>query len=316
LRKNEIEYREIELVTEDGLRLHAWYTPPQNGALILVAHGHADAIPEDFYLLFAQHGYGVLAWDFRAHGESEGEYSTLGYFEALDVKAALDFALAQPGVEHIGGWGGSMGAATMIRAAAQYPQIEAVVLDSAYTSLREVIDMRVPGAFFTPIVQFIGETRTGARVDEVNPERDIARISPRPLLIIQGEADLNIPADSAQRLYLAAGDPKFLWTEADVPHMNMYAYFKTRYTHRVINFFSDALLGKKTGDGFFPPPVPYIFNNSAMARATRLAASGCLIRRQVSTTCAFSLGRLIQRVRARTTSCGLGAQTPAPSSTT
>jgi fermentation-respiration switch protein FrsA (DUF1100 family) len=244
LQQNGIEYQEVELVTEDGLKLHAWYTPPQNGALILVAHGHAAAIPEDLYLLFARHGYGVLAWDFRAHGKSEGEYSTLGYFEVLDVKAALAFALAQPGVEHVGGWGGSMGAATMIRAAAQYPGIEAVVLDSAYTSLWEVIDMRVPGPFFTPIVQFFGETRTGARVDEVNPERDIVHISPRPLLIIQGEADRNIPADSAQRLYQAAGEPKFLWTEADVPHMNMYAYFKTRYTNRVIGFFNDTLLEK------------------------------------------------------------------------
>lgn len=244
LHRNGIDVQEITLVTEDGLRLRAWYTPPRNGALILVAHGHAAAILEDFYLLFAQHGYGVLAWDFRAHGKSEGEYSTLGYFEVMDVKAALDFALAQPGVEHIGGWGGSMGAATMIRAAAQYSQIEAVISDSAYTTLREVIDMRVPSPFFTPIVQFIGETRTGARVDEVNPEQDIARISPRPMLIIQGEADRNIPADSAQRLYDAAGEPKSLWTEADVPHMNMYAYFKTRYTNRVISFFNDALLAK------------------------------------------------------------------------
>ncbi len=68
LRENGIEFQDIELVTEDGIKLSAWYTPPKNGAVILVAHGYGDKRPEDFYALFASHGYGVIAWDFRAHG--------------------------------------------------------------------------------------------------------------------------------------------------------------------------------------------------------------------------------------------------------
>ena len=88
----------MELVTEDNVRLSAWYTPPQNGALILVAHGYGDKRTEHYYTLFASHGYGVIAWDFRAHGTSEGNFSSLGYYEVLDARAALDFALAQPGV--------------------------------------------------------------------------------------------------------------------------------------------------------------------------------------------------------------------------
>lgn len=108
LRQNRIPYQAIELLTSDGVRLAAWYTPPQNGSLILVAHGYGARRSEDFYSLFAEHGYGVLAWDFRGHGASGGELVTLGYYETLDVEAALDFALDQPDVEHIGGWGGSM----------------------------------------------------------------------------------------------------------------------------------------------------------------------------------------------------------------
>ena len=116
----------------------------KNGAVILVAHGYGDKRAEDFYALFASHGYGVIAWDFRAHGESEGDFSSLGYYETLDAKAALDFALAQPGVEHVGAWGGSMGAVTMIRATAQYPEIEALVADSPYATLEDEMDLRVP----------------------------------------------------------------------------------------------------------------------------------------------------------------------------
>lgn len=85
--------------------------------------------------MLAREEYGVLAWDARAHGESDGEISTLGYKEVLDVKAALDFALAQPEIKHVGAWGGSIGGATMIRAAAEFPQIEALVVDSSFSSV-------------------------------------------------------------------------------------------------------------------------------------------------------------------------------------
>ena len=90
LRTNGIEFQQVELVTEDHVRLSAWYTPPQNGAVILVAHGYGDKRTEHYYALFASHGYGVVAWDFRAHGQSEGEFSSLGYYEVLDAKAALE----------------------------------------------------------------------------------------------------------------------------------------------------------------------------------------------------------------------------------
>ena len=161
LQANGIEFQEVELVTEDNVRLSAWYTPPKNGAVILVAHGYGDKRMEDIYALFASHGYGVIAWDFRAHGESAGEFCSLGYYEILDAKAALDFALAQPGVEHIGAWGGSMGAVTMIRAAARYPEIEALVADSPYATLEDEMDLRVPFPLMRPLIRFFAERESG-----------------------------------------------------------------------------------------------------------------------------------------------------------
>jgi uncharacterized protein len=244
LRANGIDFQEIELVTEDHVRLSAWYTPPENGAVILVAHGYGDKRTEPYYSLFASHGYGVLAWDFRAHGNSAGEFSSLGYFEVLDAKAALDFALAQPGVEHVGAWGGSMGAVTMIRATAQYPEIEALVADSPFTTLEEEMDLRVPFPVMRSLIRFFAERESGVSVSSVRPVDDIVRIRPRPVFLIQGMGDGMVPLDSAERLYDAAGEPRQLWTEKDVPHLNMYAFYKTRYTKRVIKFFDEYLLKK------------------------------------------------------------------------
>ena len=244
LRASNIEFQEIELVTEDNITLSAWYTPPKNGTVILVAHGYGDKRAEDFYALFAEHGYGVIAWDFRAHGKSEGDFSSLGYYEVLDVKAALDFILTQPNVEHIGGWGGSMGAVTMIRATAQYPQIEALVADSPFSTLEEELDLRVPFPIMRSLIRYFAEKETGLSLDLVRAVDDIAEISPRPVFIIQGMGDEMVPLDSAQRIYDAAGEPRQLWTEDEVPHLNMYPYYKTRYTKRVIKFFDSYLLGR------------------------------------------------------------------------
>jgi fermentation-respiration switch protein FrsA (DUF1100 family) len=245
LQASGIEFQEVELLTEDNVRLSAWYTPPRNGAVILVAHGYGDKRMEDFYLLFASHGYGVIAWDFRAHGKSAGEFCSLGYYEILDAKAALDFALAQPGVEHVGGWGGSMGAVTMIRAAALYPEIEALVADSPYATLEEEMDIQVPFPVMRPLIRFFAEREAGVTLDQVRPVDDIGRISPRPVFLIQGLRDGMVPLDSGQRLYDAAGEPRQLWEEENVPHLNMYFYFKDKYTEQVIQFFDDYLLKKQ-----------------------------------------------------------------------
>jgi fermentation-respiration switch protein FrsA (DUF1100 family) len=243
LEERHISYDEVQLRTEDRLLLHAWYTPPKNGILILLAHGHAGAIPVDYYLMFAERGYGVLAWDFRAHGQSEGKWSTLGSKEALDVKAALDFAAKQPGIRHVGAWGGSMGAAVLIHAAAQYPEIEALVSDSGYTTLKEVAAMRTGFPLLGPFVRLFGWMETGADLNQMNPVEDISRISPRAVFLIQGLSDTAIPPHSAERLYEAAGEPKQIWLEREVGHMAMYPQKGNQYIERVIGFFEKYLGG-------------------------------------------------------------------------
>lgn len=244
LRKYKIDYQPVDLITEDGIRLSAWYTPPKNGAVILLAHGYGNKRPEWVYALLAKKKYGVLAWDARAHGESEGDISTIGYLEVLDVKAALEYAQVQPGVQHIGAWGGSMGGATIIRAAAEFPQIEAIFIDSSFTSLEEEFNYLVPYPMINPVAKFIITAGTGFTLDDVNPLNDIARISPRPVYIVHSTADAVAPPDSGERLFAAAGEPRFLWEKDNVPHQMMYLDNPRRYQRRLLDFFDEWLLGK------------------------------------------------------------------------
>ncbi len=247
LKENNIPYQEIELTAKDGVKLSAWYTPPHaegSRAVILVAHGYNANRPEGIYVMFAQHGYGVLAWDFRAHGKSGGDISTLGYYEQLDVEAALDYALAQPDVEHIGAWGGSMGGATMILTAAKHPEIEAVVSDSAFPTLDDVMKLNVPIKFMQPFMLFFGEWSSGAEIAQVRPVDEIAKISPRAVFIIDGWEGAAVVMNSPYRLYDAANEPKQLWVEDGVPHLGMYGNDPQEYEKQIIDFFDVWLLGK------------------------------------------------------------------------
>jgi fermentation-respiration switch protein FrsA (DUF1100 family) len=242
--EHNIKFQNVDLLTEDGIRLTAWYTPPKNGVVILLAHGYGDNRPEWMYPLLAKKDYGILAWDTRAHGESDGEISTIGYLEVLDVKAALEYALVQPGVEHVGAWGGSMGGATLIRAAAQYPEIEALVVDSSFTSLSDEFDFLVPYPVINPVAKLLMWAQTGISIDHVSPVDDIAKISPRPVYVIQGMGDTVASPYSAEELFNAAKEPRFLWVEENVPHLAMVLDNPGRYQRRVVNFFDEYLLNK------------------------------------------------------------------------
>ncbi len=242
--KGGIPFENITLTTSDHVSLDTWYTPPQNGVVILAAHGYAGVRHSDIHMMLARHGYGVLSWDFRAHGKSGGEVSTLGFYEILDVEAALDFALQHPGVMHVGAWGGSMGGATLIMATANHLEIEALVADSSFTSLRDEMNVAIQMSWMRSLIGFFAEQAIGefGVIEKIRPVEVIGQISPRPVLIIQGLSDSVVPVDSGERLYLASGEPHTLWSEEGVEHVQMFHTFPEQYEQLVITFFDEAFL--------------------------------------------------------------------------
>lgn len=69
-----VEFREIRFTTPDGVHLSGWYIPSRNRAAVVVLHGASStrsAVLEHAIAL-ARHGYGVLLYDARGHGRSDG----------------------------------------------------------------------------------------------------------------------------------------------------------------------------------------------------------------------------------------------------
>jgi len=245
------DFQTVEFPSADGLKLRGWYIPPKNGAVVIFVHGLGNNRSEllDEVGLAAARGYGALLFDLRNHGQSEGDRTTLGLREVDDVLGATRFVRAQPEVDFakIALFGHSMGGATVLLAAAQMPEIAAVLAESAYSSAEDNIAEGVQGltglpAFpFAPLVLFFGQREAGVDIRAVRPVDVIGKISPRPVFIIHGERDGLIPVQNAYRLYAAAGEPKQLYILPGVSHSGFLQAAPVEYPRRILTFL-DAYL--------------------------------------------------------------------------
>ena len=157
---------------------------------------------------FTSRGFDFVAYDSRAHGASEGEHCTYGYYEKLDLRRVLDEA----GAERVILIGHSLGAAVALQTAAIDPRVSAVVAAASFSDLRTIATERAPFVFTKGSIAGAlakAEQDGRFRVDEVSPLRAASAIS-APVLLIHGEADRNTRPAHSSRIYEALRGPKKL----------------------------------------------------------------------------------------------------------
>ena len=190
----------VEFRTDDGLLLRGWFAPGRDGSAVVLVHGlgsnRAELLPEASVLL--HHGHGVLVFDSRASGESEGTLASWGDRERQDVDAALRLVRARSGVDpaRVGLYGFSVGASTVALAAAGDAAVRAVALGPVWPSLEAELHRKFQlsrgrSALLAEVVfRFAGVT-----VDAVRPVDALPKIPPRPLLFISGTRDEDTPSE-------------------------------------------------------------------------------------------------------------------------
>ena len=236
----------VTLHTRDGLDLAGWYVPSKNRAAIVIVHGGGGDRrgSRRHAAMLARHGYGVLLYDARGRGESEGSPNAQGWTWQADVSAALDFLSHRKDVDpgRIGGLGLSTGADVLLEAAAQDPRLKAVVLDGSTTrSLADVRQLKASDAI-TGIPYWAVAYGTIAALDQSLPGEplvDLARqLAPKPALFIASN-ELGEPI--VNRKYAAAyGDLGALW-RVDAGHTRGLAEHPQEYERRVIRFLERSL---------------------------------------------------------------------------
>lgn len=237
--------RAVDVRSKDGTALKGWFVPATSDRLLLVQHGYKDTLEHLFGLaaLFHRHGYQVLLMCVRAHDGSDGELVGLGMRGEMDDMAA--WANTQPGVNpaKVGMFGVSMGGSLAIQYTADHPEIRALVADSAFSSLDDTLDTSVrfftglPPFLFGPMIRFWAEREGGFASSSIDAKQWIGRISPRPVLVMQGGADVVVSPESGQRLFAAAREPKEFWFEPAVGHGMFLAVMPEAFEARVVGFF-------------------------------------------------------------------------------
>jgi hypothetical protein len=151
---------------------------------------------------FLELGWNIMAYDHRAHGDSGGRRPGYGYYEKHDLKAVEEWTISRfPQTRHLGLFGESMGAATVLQFAPMSRHTTFLVLESPYSDLMDLCRTRltwarVPGLLITPMLLLADvyiRTATGFRLRDVSPRRDLACTS-LPAIFFHGKEDEQIPS--------------------------------------------------------------------------------------------------------------------------
>lgn len=241
------EYETVTLTTPDDIDLVGWVMPSENGAFVILAHGHGGN--RDIFLdtaqLLLERGYGVAMFDFRAHGESGGDLSTIGELEVIDLLTIVDYIATREDADpdRIGAIGFSMGGAAVAQAAAQDDRIAVVSIEASFTSLRDVLLHRAD--VLGPISQaatLMSARQLGMHPDEVLVADILCDISPRPIVLIHGDADTTMFPDTPEQMIDAACAPADLWVVEGLGHVRSIEVDPEGYEERVLDLFDSVLL--------------------------------------------------------------------------
>jgi uncharacterized protein len=203
-----------------GERLHGWWIPSlervqaRGSGVALHLHGNGENIGANVAQAARLHdaGLSVLLIDYRGYGRSSGGFPTEAKVYQ-DAEAAWRYLVNDRNVppEQIFLYGHSLGGAIAIQLATQHPDAAGLIVESTFTSMRDMAYRTTPYGFLP--------------VDLILTQKfdSIAKISSlkMPLLIIHGTADIDVPYDMSQTLYAVASQPKTLWIVPEAGHNNV-----------------------------------------------------------------------------------------------
>ncbi len=249
-------HEDVTLRTSDGLELEGWYVPSRNGAAVIAFPGRTN--PQPHARMLIKHGYGVLLFDRRGEGASDGDGNMFGWGGTRDIEAALDFLEDRPDVdpERIGGLGLSVGGELMLQAATEDTRLAAVVSEGAGTRTlsEELVDYDANSliwGFHSLVAKHIGVALFSHESPPPSLIKILHRVGPRPALLIWAPHTRN--REAINQLYQQLIGPSAeLWSIDDAEHMKGLQADPVEYERRVMGFFDDALLGGTDPSGNHP----------------------------------------------------------------
>lgn len=252
-----IPKEDVHIKSYDDLKLHGIYIPSHNKKtekLAIVIHGYQSKAYDMVIIakMYSDLGFKVLMIDQRGHGESEGKFTSVGFYESFDLKKWLHYATRTYGSNiQILLHGVSMGASTAVLAT-EYPEIKHVkmmVLDSLFTNFSSSIYRQVKKLYlrlFVPGVSLISFFRLKFFLRQVHPLKHIKRCD-IPTLFIHSGNDGVVSKEMVESLYkhLKTDRKEMLHIEG-ARHAKGFEVDKDLYIQSVIDMTSDVFKIKKS----------------------------------------------------------------------
>jgi hypothetical protein len=234
-------YEEVEFETSDGLTLRGWYIASRNGAAVISFPGRASS--QQRAKILARHGYGVLLFDRRGEGESDGDPNLLGWQGERDVHAAVKYLQSRPDVDpgRIGAIGLSVGGEMLIEAAAESDALKAIVSEGA--SGRSIRDGNPGGTWDSVIGTSVITAATALYTDNL-PPRSLESLVPKihgAAFFVYGEKGQPGEQPANERFYELARGTKELWEVPGSGHMDGADAQPVEYERRIVGFFDRTL---------------------------------------------------------------------------
>lgn len=243
-------FEELEMKSDDGVMLHAYYLPAdkETNKYVFCSHGYRSCAKTGFSLItkfLHESGYNVFLVDHRGCGKSEGKHITFGYKESRDCMKWLEFMLDKFGRDiEICLYGVSLGSATVMLMTGNdtLPEnVKFTVADCGYTSAWNQFSnvLRVMGPAKYPILwgaDFFCKSLAGYDFRDTDALESVkhAKI---PMLFIHGGNDDFIPPVMCYELYEASSAPhKELVVVDGAWHANSYATNSEIYEKKFSEF--------------------------------------------------------------------------------
>jgi len=110
-------------------------------SIIIFAHG-VGGCKESYIGIakkLAHKGIESIVIDSRAHGQSEGQFCTYGFYEKEDISKIINFIQTKEPDIPIGIWGSSMGGAIGLLALAKDKRLKFGLIQSTFTDLHQIV---------------------------------------------------------------------------------------------------------------------------------------------------------------------------------
>jgi len=144
----------VKLKAKNGITIDAWYSKADSfskGTVILF-HGitaNKSSVLHEAYEFRYWH-YNVMLVDFRGHGNSESNKTTIGIKEPEEVKLSYDYVISK-GDKNIFLYGSSLGAVVVAKSIAEYGlPVSGVILEMPFLSLQTYMKGRARMVGFPP----------------------------------------------------------------------------------------------------------------------------------------------------------------------